>query len=498
MTGSLQRRIAALLALAGSLALLAGAGGTSSAAPPAAPSISALDPSGPTVTLTITSAGASTFECSLDGGAYEPCSATPTYEDLAAGSHTITVLAFNGLGQQSLPGSLAWTVIVDTTPPDAPTITSAPADPGTEATPSVEWTGEPGGSFECALDGGAWTPCASPLALGPLTDGLHTWSVRQTDDAANVGAASTITWTLDTTAPAAPTLETAPAGSTTATSATFAWTGEPGGSFECALDGGSWSPCTSPHTATGFALGAHTWSVRQTDAVGHTGTAATHAWTVVAPLAPDPAPAPEARDSEPQSPPRSVPVRVEAREPLEVAGRVPREEGYVNTREVSVSLPTRPRDDLVLLAIAGRDPIAVRVEQRPDGSFGFDVPDEVEGEVELYAVGPGGEVTLRTTFVVDTRAPSVVEAVVVPRPATAPPPFRTDVPPTRRFFRLVGRDGGSGIKALQLSPRPGVTWAWRPFIERFSAPVRGDSIDVRVLDRAGNVSPWFTVPVARR
>ena len=59
---------------------------------------------------------------------------------------------------------------------------------------------------------------------------------------------------------------------------------EPGSSFACSLDGGAFASCTSPASYTSLAVGSHTFSVRATDAAGNTGQAATHSWTIVAPL----------------------------------------------------------------------------------------------------------------------------------------------------------------------------------------------------------------------
>jgi hypothetical protein len=58
---------------------------------------------------------------------------------------------------------------------------------------------------------------------------------------------------------------------------------EAGSMSECRLDGGGWSPCTSPYKVTGLQAGSHTIGVRSTDPAGNVespGASAT--WTVTA------------------------------------------------------------------------------------------------------------------------------------------------------------------------------------------------------------------------
>ena len=43
---------------------------------------------------------------------------------------------------------------------------------------------------ECKVDGGPFEPCASPLVVSGLTGGKHTWTIRATDKAGNVGSLS--------------------------------------------------------------------------------------------------------------------------------------------------------------------------------------------------------------------------------------------------------------------------------------------------------------------
>lgn len=92
----------------------------------------------------------------------------------------------------------------------------------------------------------------------------------------------------DTTPPQT-TITSGPSGSDTSTSATFEFTAdEPGSTFACSLDGGSFTLCTSPRTYSDLTLGDHHFEVRATDQAGNPdATPAARDWTVVSgPTAP--------------------------------------------------------------------------------------------------------------------------------------------------------------------------------------------------------------------
>ena len=85
----------------------------------------------------------------------------------------------------------------------------------------------------------------------------------------------------DTTPPET-TIDSGPAGTITADQAEFAFSSsEAGSSFECELDGGSFSPCGSPKSYAGLPDGVHDFKVRAIDAAGNTDpTPATRTFTV--------------------------------------------------------------------------------------------------------------------------------------------------------------------------------------------------------------------------
>ncbi len=77
------------------------------------------------------------------------------------------------------------------------------------------------------------------------------------------------------------TFSTGPSTVSSATSASFSFTAnEPGATFECRLDGGGYSSCTSPNVLSSLTEGAHTAYVRASDALANVGNPATYDWTV--------------------------------------------------------------------------------------------------------------------------------------------------------------------------------------------------------------------------
>ncbi|WP_082282730.1 Ig-like domain-containing protein [Myxococcus hansupus] len=222
-----------------------------------------------------------TYQCALDGGAFAACTNPSTFSGLSQGSHTLRVRAVDAAGNiDATPASRTWTV--DTVAPDT-TLVSGPS--GTTSSSSATFTftaNESPATYECSLDGAAFTACTSPANLSNLADGSHTFAVRARDAAGNVDATpATRTWTVDTTPPDT-TLVSGPSGTVSTANATFAFTAtESPATFECSLDGATFTACTSPQAYTGLAEGSHTFAVRARDAAGNVdSTPATRTWTV--------------------------------------------------------------------------------------------------------------------------------------------------------------------------------------------------------------------------
>ncbi len=262
--------------------------------------------SGPTGTVTSATASfaftasepGSIFACRLDGpgaiGSYEPCTSPKTYNSLSDGSYTLSVRAIDAAGNtDTTPAARMFTVsIPDTTAPQS-TIDSGPSGTIGSASASFAFSSsEPGSLFACRLDGpnatpGSYEPCSSPKSYSNLVDGSYTLFVRATDAAGNTDttpASQTFgVVTSDTTAPQT-TIDSGPTGTISSTATSFSFFSEANASFECQLDAGGWTACSSPRTYSDLADGQRTFAVRATDAAGNTETApATRTFTVTTP-----------------------------------------------------------------------------------------------------------------------------------------------------------------------------------------------------------------------
>lgn len=216
---------------------------------------------------TPTSAGAYTF---------------PVPTDLSEGSHTVQA-ATELYAVQSVR-SAANTFIVDITKPDTSIVSSPPsATTATSATFGFN-ASETGVRYECSLDGAPFTSCQNPETFTGLTERSHTLQVRAIDAVGNEDdSPASYTWTVDLTAPNT-LIVASPPSSTHETSAEFDFNvevAEPGVTYECSLDNGTFVACTDPVTFADLAEGEHTLQVRARDAIGNVdATPATHTWTV--------------------------------------------------------------------------------------------------------------------------------------------------------------------------------------------------------------------------
>jgi predicted RNA-binding Zn-ribbon protein involved in translation (DUF1610 family) len=150
------------------------------------------------------------------------------------------------------------------------------ADVSFSATPHSD-TNQPNATFvfgsgaspyTCSTNGGAFVACASPLYLSGLSEGVHSFAVR--DNCSNVCPPPlTYDWTTDYTPPDVA-LTSKPPATTNQTIASFGFSStDATATFKCSLNGGAYSPCTSPQVYSGLGDGTREFNVESVDPAGN-------------------------------------------------------------------------------------------------------------------------------------------------------------------------------------------------------------------------------------
>jgi M6 family metalloprotease-like protein len=244
-----------------------------------------------TFTFSATEANSS-FTCQLDSGVFSACTSPKNYSGLVSGSHTFRVQATDLAGNTDpTPASYNWTV--DLTAPDT-SITSGPTGTITTGSATFEWTGSDNltapGNLVYAYRLNPIEPsysafgAATTASYASLAPGAYTFYVKAKDEAANEDgspAALSFTVAVDTTPPDT-NITSAPPALSNSAAAIFNFTAtEAGSTFQCSLDGGLFTNCSSPQSYLALASGSHAFRVRATDAASNTDlTPASYNWTI--------------------------------------------------------------------------------------------------------------------------------------------------------------------------------------------------------------------------
>ncbi len=222
-----------------------------------------------------------TFECSIDSGgpAFSPCSAAGSHSPaspLADGAYTFRVRATDSASNQS---TATRAFSVDTAIPAAPELTSTdPASPANQNSPKVFGSAPAGSSVDLysgpdCSGGPVATGTAAGLAGGITVlvgdDSSFSFRATATSAAGNTSPCSSpIAYVEDSTAPQTA-IDSGPVGTVETAATVFAFSSEPGASFQCSLDDAPFAACASPQSYDSLAEGPHGFQVRAVDGAGN-------------------------------------------------------------------------------------------------------------------------------------------------------------------------------------------------------------------------------------
>lgn len=212
-----------------------------------------------------------------------------------SGSATGADISNDGLNQKSSDGNvlISYTIPAPIISSSAITNVQRPVISGTGIDGHTITVTAGGATYTTSVSSGIWavntntaTPTSGALAL--TINGTNTVTASATDALGGVSSAATQTLTIDTVAPAAPSIVALPT-LTNQNNRSISFTPEAGSSAQCALDAGEYTACSSPYSTGVLADGAHTFRTKTTDAAGNTSAVGQYTWTIdtVAPSAPN-------------------------------------------------------------------------------------------------------------------------------------------------------------------------------------------------------------------
>lgn len=498
-----------------------------------------------TATFGLSSGAGTTFECRVDNAAFSACGNPAMVTGLADGERTIRFRARDAASNPSRStDAFTWTVDISA---DPPSLGSSVGSFTNQTSVLFTLSGETGASFECSLDGVPFSSCSSSAWFGGLSGGPHNFRARQISVLGHVSAASAFDWTIDATPPAAPQITGRPPANAPSIDATFAFSGEPGASFACSLDGAAEVGCGSPHSVSGLADGEHSMTITQIDQAGNRGEAARISWSVdtVAPEAPRFVQRPILFSGNPDevievvgelgatfacSRDGGAPIECPARQ---VIGVLPFGPHSIKVQQVDragnrspfasaswITVPTPPPGDegvsindaatytnkpAVTLDLVWPEG-ATQVRIANDGGFKTAQTLSIGAQVSWKLASSGAERLPKTVYlrfkgylvdesktytddiILDETPPQIVSAAVV---GTAQPSSRENARRGRPVLvRVKARDRTSGVSAMQIASSKSSSAKVLPFRAQARAVVAGSRTWVRVRDGAGNWSVW--------
>ena len=249
-------------------------------------------------------------------------------------------------------------------------------------------------------------------------------------------------------------VDSGPNGLTNDATPTFAFSSEPGVSFECSIDTGTaaFAPCTSPYTpASTLADGSYTFRVRATDAAANQATAT-----------------------------RGFSVDTAAPQAPTLTATVPASPANNNSPKVTGSAPAGTTVKLYSSSDCSGSPVATVTAAELQAGITVSVPDDSTTSFSATATTVASNTSgcsQPISYVEDSSAP---QTSIGSHPASL-------VNVATAHFTFSGEDpAGSGVNGFECR-RDGGSWAACSSPQDFSGLAEGaHSFEVRAIDKAGN------------
>jgi hypothetical protein len=163
------------------------------------------------------------------------------------------------------------TTTTDTVPlPGPASLTEQPDERTNSASATFAFTAGGATTFQCSLDGDAFSECGSPTTYDGIADGSHSFEVHGVNET-GAGEPARAVWEVDT-APPTVTIDDASEDQGTWT---FTFTADEPASFECRVDDEALAACESGFQWVDPTGGEHVFEVVATDEAGNVGEPAT-------------------------------------------------------------------------------------------------------------------------------------------------------------------------------------------------------------------------------
>lgn len=229
--------------------------------------------------------GVAFYECSEGQQSFDKCQTTLNKTVSSDGTKSFSFRATDEAGNVSSPAVYSW--LFDSTPPEV-TLNLKPATVSGSTSAQFAFSGNDNLSgvvkFECAFNTAAFSDCSSGTSqYSGLNETQHIFKVAAFDRAGNRSAEVSYSFKVDLTRPSVTITKTPPAFSNSK-SGTFEFVGidegKPLTRFQCRIDGGAYSNCSSPYSSPALPDGSHKFGVITFDDAGNASEESTYSWMI--------------------------------------------------------------------------------------------------------------------------------------------------------------------------------------------------------------------------